>query len=434
MSLFWNGIVQFVFSILEGLSAWNEVFYSAAFMIYCLSFLCFVTALTVRKWSSEHVERRIKLWSRLGFYTAVIGLISHLAFFITRWYMQAHIPVSNMFEFMNFLGMMTVAGFIVIYLIFRTPALGVFSTFTSIVVLAYASTFPQEIQPLIPALKSKWLYIHVTTAAAGEAFFAVGFAAGLMYLMRTVNFKDLSKWGVRAIRGVEFTLFVIFIIIAFIGLTYSFKGAGYHAEFKHEVTRVIEGETFTTEQQVDYVLPPIVKPYASDLVAMDSFLGMKSPIMEAPSWMNGVNAGRKLNTVIWSILGGLIIYWLIRLIVRKPIAAAIQPMLMDIDPEDLDEISYRAIAIGFPLFTLGALIFASIWAHEEWGRFWGFDPKETWALITWLFYVAYLHLRLSRGWQGNRSAWLAVIGFVVVMFTLVGVNLVIAGLHSYAGV
>jgi cytochrome c-type biogenesis protein CcsB len=105
-----------------------------------------------------------------------------------------------------------------------------------------------------------------------------------------------------------------------------------------------------------------------------------------------------------------------------------------IDPDDLDEISYRAIAIGFPVFTLGALIFAMIWAQIAWSRFWGWDPKEVWALITWLFYSAYLHLRLSRGWQGTRSAWLAVVGFIIVLFTLIGVNLVIAGLHSYAGV
>ncbi|MNP41331.1 Cytochrome c biogenesis protein CcsA [compost metagenome] len=149
--------------------------------------------------------------------------------------------------------------------------------------------------------------------------------------------------------------------------------------------------------------------------------------------MNGVNAGRKFNTVIWSILSGLLLYGILRLIVRKPLGAAIHPVMDGIDEGDLDEITYRAIAIGFPIFTLGALIFAMIWAQIAWGRFWGWDPKEVWALVTWLFYSAYLHLRLARGWQGRKSAWLAVLGFLVVMFTLVGVNLVIAGLHSYAG-
>jgi len=150
--------------------------------------------------------------------------------------------------------------------------------------------------------------------------------------------------------------------------------------------------------------------------------------------MQGVSSGRKLNTVVWSLLGGLLLYSVLRLLVRKPLGAFIQPLMKDLSADDLDEISYRAIAIGFPIFTLGALIFAMIWAHYAWGRFWAWDPKEVWALITWLFYSAYLHFRLSKGWQGKKSSWLAVIGFVIVMFTLVGVNLIISGLHSYAGV
>ena len=98
----------------------------------------------------------------------------------------------------------------------------------------------------------------------------------------------------------------------------------------------------------------------------------------------------------------------------------------------VDEISYRSVIIGFPVFTLGGLIFAMIWAQIAWSRPWGWDPKEVWALVTWLFYAAFLHLRLSKGWHGEKSAWLAVVGFAIIMFNLVAVNLVIAGLHSYA--
>jgi len=98
----------------------------------------------------------------------------------------------------------------------------------------------------------------------------------------------------------------------------------------------------------------------------------------------------------------------------------------------LDDISYKAIAIGFPLFTIGALIFGAIWAQRAWGRFWGWDPKETWSLITWLFYALYLHVRINWGWKDAKAAWLAVIGFAAAIFTWFGVNYVLSGLHSYS--
>lgn len=148
--------------------------------------------------------------------------------------------------------------------------------------------------------------------------------------------------------------------------------------------------------------------------------------------MHGSNAGSKFNTLVWSILGGLILYGLARLILRNRVAAAIQPKLSRVNIDKVDEIIYRSVAIGFPVFTLGALIFAAIWAQDAWGRFWGWDPKEVWALVTWLFYAAFLHLRLGAGWHGEKSAWLAVVGFTIIMMNLIFVNLVIAGLHSYA--
>jgi ABC-type transport system involved in cytochrome c biogenesis permease subunit len=304
-----------------------------------------------------------------------------------------------------------------------------------IIIIAYASVFPSEVQPLIPALNNVWLKIHVTTAATGEAFFAVGFAAALMQLIRVVDFTRTDKAGKRSQFWTEFSLFVIIVLIGFLVAVFAFRGAGYESNFSQETVTIDENGVANSEvKEVKYSLPPIVAPYNSDTISFQSFIGMKEPLFESPSWLNGVNAGRKLNTVIWSVIAGIVLYGLLRLLARKPLAAVIHPHLADIDPEDLEEISYRAIAIGFPIFTLGALIFAMIWAEIAWSRFWGWDPKEVWALVTFLFYSVYLHLRLSRGWQGTRSAWLAVIGFLVVMFTLIGVNLVIAGLHSYAGV
>ena len=99
--------------------------------------------------------------------------------------------------------------------------------------------------------------------------------------------------------------------------------------------------------------------------------------------------------------------------------------------ETLDEINYKAVLIGFPLLTLG-IITGAAWAHYAWGSYWSWDPKETWSLITWLIYAAFLHARFVKGWRGKKAAVLSIIGFAAVLFTYLGVNLIISGLHSYA--
>ena len=98
----------------------------------------------------------------------------------------------------------------------------------------------------------------------------------------------------------------------------------------------------------------------------------------------------------------------------------------------LDDLSYKAVAVGFPLLTLGILTGAA-WANYAWGTYWSWDPKETWSLITWFVYAAYLHARFTAGWRGNRLAVLSVVGFLAVIFTYWGVNFWLSGLHSYAG-
>ncbi len=97
----------------------------------------------------------------------------------------------------------------------------------------------------------------------------------------------------------------------------------------------------------------------------------------------------------------------------------------------LDDLNYKAVMIGFPLLTLG-IITGAAWANYAWGSYWTWDPKETWSLITWLIYAAFLHARFTRGWRGKKTAVLSIIGFTAVLFTYLGVNLLISGLHSYA--
>ncbi|MHB8173441.1 MAG: c-type cytochrome biogenesis protein CcsB [Nitrospirota bacterium] len=96
----------------------------------------------------------------------------------------------------------------------------------------------------------------------------------------------------------------------------------------------------------------------------------------------------------------------------------------------LDELSYRSIIMGFPLLTL-AMLTGAIWADSAWGSYWGWEPKEIWSLITWLVYAAYLHARLVAGWRGRKTAYLAVTGFLIVIFTFLGVNLLLPGNHAF---
>lgn len=383
-----------------------------SFILYFIATVLF--AGSIRDKQSEASSNK---WGRLAFIITVIGFVGQVGYFVTRWIAGGHAPVSNLFEYMTFFGMMLVLSFIIIYGIYKYNVLGVFTMPVAMLLIAYASMFTREISPLIPALQSHWLAIHVSTTALGQAVLAVSFAAGLIYLIRVVDQTKASKrtfW-------LEFILYTLLSTVGFIIASSTFSAMDYEAKFKWI------NET-DQEAELVYNLPAIVGPLDGEKLTPDTF----GPLFEAPFWMNGVNAPSKFNTLIWSTLLGFVLYWIIRLILRKRIAAAIQPKLSKMNPAILDEISYRAVTIGFPIFTLGGLIFAMIWAQIAWTRFWGWDPKEVWALITFLFYAAFLHLRLSKGWHGERSAWLAVGGFAIIMFNLIAINLIIAGLHSYA--
>ncbi|MBH0160262.1 MULTISPECIES: c-type cytochrome biogenesis protein CcsB [Fictibacillus] len=384
----------------------------SAFIIYLFSTLFFAMSISDKK-GKDAVHT--KKWGKIGFISSCVGFAAQLGYFITRWMASGHAPVSNLFEFTTFFGMMMVLAFIILYIIYRTNGLGVFAMPIAVLVIAYASMFPRDISPLIPALQSDWLKIHVTTAALGEGILAISFVSGLIYLIRTVDQTISSKKTL----WLEIILYSLIAVVGFIFVSVGFKGAGYETTFE------MMGDN-NQAVKVVYDMPAIAGPSNGEQLD-DSF----GPLFSTPSWMNGVDASVKLNTFIWSLLAGGILYGLLRLILRKRIAAALQTKVK-MKPDLLDEISYRAVAIGFPIFTLGALIFAMIWAQQAWSRFWGWDPKEVWALITFLFYAAFLHLRLSRGWHGEKSAWLCVLGFWIITFNLIAVNLVLVGLHSYA--
>ncbi|TKH07203.1 c-type cytochrome biogenesis protein CcsB [Peribacillus simplex] len=385
-------------------------FLYAAFILYLIATFLFGGSIKDKRGAEEKKQNK---WAKLGILITIIGFAAQIGYFITRWIAAGHAPVSNLFEFTTFFGMMLVGAFILIYFLYKTPALGLFALPIALLIIAYASMFPTEISPLIPALQSDWLHIHVTTAAAGQSILAISFVTAIIYLIKFVDQTQSSKrtfW-------LETIMFTLVCTLGFVIITSSFAAMDYKANFDWV-------DKHGAEVKQEFNLPALVGPNEGKLIETDRF----EPLVDMPALINA----KKLNTVIWSIGAGLVLYGLIRLIARKRVAALIKPIVKNVNLNLLDEISYRSVLIGFPIFTLGALIFAMIWAQVAWTRFWGWDPKEVWALVTWLFYAAFLHLRMSKGWQGEKSAWLAVIGFAIIMFNLIFVNLVIAGLHSYA--
>ncbi|MCK9273564.1 MAG: c-type cytochrome biogenesis protein CcsB [Syntrophales bacterium] len=115
-------------------------------------------------------------------------------------------------------------------------------------------------------------------------------------------------------------------------------------------------------------------------------------------------------------------------LIRVRAGRRIERILPDYDV--FDDLGYRITSIGFVLLSLG-IITGAVWADTAWGRYWGWDPKETWSLITWMIYGAYIHARLARGWKGTSMALISIIGFIAVIFTYLGVNYILSGLHSY---
>ncbi|MEK4252900.1 c-type cytochrome biogenesis protein CcsB [Ureibacillus sp. FSL K6-2830] len=362
---------------------------------------------------NDGAASRAEKWGKIGIVIAIIGFISQLGYFITRWIYAGHAPVSNMFEFTTAFGMFLVGAFILIYFMYRVTVLGLVALPLAVLFISYATMFPTEVTPLVPSLQSNWLTIHVITAAIGQSILAISAVAGLVYLLKEVDPKTSSRerfW-------LEAILYFCVVVIGFVLVTITFRGMGYEAQFTYVNNNGMESE-------IVYNMPALFGMNESELKTE----GVMKPLVEMPAIINA----KKLTTVVWSFLVGTILYLLYRLIVRRPICELLHPLVKKVNSQLVDEIGYRSVLIGFPVFTLGALVFAMIWAQEAWGRYWGWDPKEVWALITWLFYAAYLHLRLSKGWEGRKSAWLALIGFAIIIFNLVFVNLVIAGLHSYA--
>lgn len=351
--------------------------------------------------------------SRIGVSVTYLSFLLQLLYFILRWIAIGHAPVSNLYEFMTFFGIMLIGSALIMYHLYNQIIILLFAIPVSLIIMGFGAVFTREASPLIPALQSNWLSIHVITVAVSSAILSVAFVAGMIYLLNVLNADESTKHT----KSLEFVMYCLVVVVGFIiaAMTFSMTMDEKIVQFENK-ERVME--------EAIYKMPAIVVNSGAELINdQEAIKGFEIS--------NSIDA-KKLNSILWAFIVGTGIYSLVRLITKKKLIQIVKPLTKKVNPTVMDEVNYRAVIVGFPLFSLGGLLFAMIWAHLAWGRFWGWDPKEVWALITWLFYAAFLHLRTSKGWEGKRTAWMGIIGFGLIVFNQVFVNLVIAGLHSYA--
>lgn len=266
----------------------HKLFYLALFA-YLISVFLFVF-LFINK------DEKWGIWGRR---LVLLAFAAHTIALAVRWVNVGRIPLSNQYEFATAFAWGIGLCFLIFERKYKLTAMGAFVTPILFLIIGYAAMTDNSVRPLMPALDSKWLAIHVSLAILSYGVFAVAAGLGAMYLFR-------------------------------------------------------------------------------DKLAGDKNLG-------------------------------------------KTIA----------EKNTLDLISYRVVSFGFIFLTL-VMITGAIWAESAWGRYWAWDPKETWSFITWIIYAIYLHLRRSKGWAGRRTAIFAIVGFICVVFTYIGVNTLLPSLHSYA--
>lgn len=291
------------------------------------------------------------------------------------------IPLTNLYESLIFFVWCVILGYLIIEWKYKNRSFGAFITPIAGMALAFIdiSGMSKDIHPLIPALQSNWLLAHVTLSFIAYATFAISFATAIMYLAVTTDNKKSGTYIFWTV-----TLGIFISVLVAMGIDF--------LTFKIAVR--------TPEAFIKSYLFKATFRSASDIIVLFSYA--VSAVFVYLVWRYG--------------------YALKKLIES-----------FSISPDLLDDLTYKNIAIGFPIFTLGGLIFGAIWADQAWGKYWSWDPKETWSLILWFVYAFYLHARFLRGWRGHKIAIVAVIGFVCTIFTYLGVNLLLSGLHAYGG-
>ena len=387
--------------------------------------------------------------------STTLGVIANTAAIAHRWYESGHPPFSSVYEmllsFVWTLAMLT----LVVEKKYGVKVIGTVTMPVAIVGVVLMQLLRTEVHPLVPALQSTWLHVHVTLAMLAYAACALSFALASMFLIQD---KMKSETFLAVTSACTLAIYASIVATRFEkwgGLSL----VGWNPEQKSEIFISKGVRLFVTIPDLGWLMVLALLVVAAPLVCYglarwkkdDSYLTLANravflsillQVMALIMFLVRARDGRYASLdadglfptslaaspfILSGLVGGVFISLLYLLLLwRRPDLERLLP-----SSDNLDRITYKTISLAFPLLTL-MIASGAYWANQTWGSYWSWDPKETWAAITWLVYAGYLHMRITRGWRGRRAAYFAILGFVVVMFTFFGVTYLLPGLHSYA--
>ncbi|MCA1826915.1 MAG: cytochrome c biogenesis protein CcsA [Myxococcales bacterium] len=476
----------------ESLLNWGVALRFAAIGTYAAAFVGYAARLAIQKLKLDRAATAL----------AALGVVTHTAYLVTRWiaagqieilareatgdvlssydrfwFMVSHPPYTNLFDALNFVAWAMMVCYLIIERKWGLRVVGVLAVALALVAMGEASLVTdKQIEPLVPALQSYWILIHVGMLFVSYSLFTLGAVCALLYLVRTGTSS--------AILGTV-QASVAFVLLWAVGGMKMITAATFEMApgWQHQIqSRLQAGKLLDVTTAVHVMVGDKAVKYLTPVASVGPFLlgAMALFAVAAVVYIvrpeDGVKArGYKLVAAAFGLLTiglGLLVYRIVNspeiflpdtvrlapgehgpfrlslasnyalglialiwgttlgFLLTTPLRDRISASLPD--PRKLEDITYRVIIAGWPLLTIG-IVMGGMWANEAWGRFWGWDPKETWALITWVVYAGYLHTRITLGWAGKRPATIAVFAFAVVVFTFMGVNLGLTGegLHTY---
>jgi len=383
-----------------------------------------------------------------------VGLIANTAAVAHRWYEAGHPPFASLYEMLLSFVWTLAALTLIAEKRYAVKVIGTVTMPVAIVGVVLMQLLRSDVRPLVPALQSTWLHVHVTLAMLAYAACALSFALAMMFLIQ-------DKWKTENFLAAT----SIFTVGIYASVLTRFEGWGgfnviaWDAENKSEVFLAKNVRLFVTIPDLGWlmllVFAAVIAPFTLYILARvrknEGFLqianravfisillqslalvffvirvrdGQYSSLDAEGLYPTNLAASPFILSALVAGIFANLLYLL--LLWRREDLERLLP-----DADTLDRITYKTICIAFPLLTL-MIAAGAYWANKAWGSYWNWDPKETWAAITWLVYAGYLHMRITRGWRGRRAAYFAILGFGVVMFTFFGVTYLLNGLHSYA--